>query len=123
MYLIMEPKLPFYSEALYFCVLFRLSFCLSVLCISAYPSAVHLSASLAMCLSVFLSLCLSVSLSLLICLSLCLSLSLSLFDCGSSPCNRFYPPPPPPTLSNSVKNFSKSVIILLGHFYKLYKNI
>ncbi len=33
------------------------------------------------------------------------------------------PPHPPPPLSNSVQNFSKSVIILLGHFYKLYKNI
>ncbi len=51
--------------------------------------------------------------------------TVSIFDCGSSPCNRFYPPtpPPPPPLSNSVQNFSKSVIILLGHFYKLKNKI
>ncbi len=53
----------------------------------------------------------------------------SIFDCGSSPCNRFYPPPhptpppPPPHPPRPPQNFSKSVIILLGHFYKLYKNI
>ncbi len=42
----------------------------------------------------------------------------AIFDCGSSPWNRFYPPPPPtpPPISNSVKNFFKSVSLLLGHF-------
>ncbi len=40
----------------------------------------------------------------------------SVFDCGSSPCNHFYPPPPPP-LSNSVQNASSIAIMLSRHYY------
>ncbi len=45
---------------------------------------------------------------------------LMIFDCGSSPCNRFYPPTPPHPLSNSVKNASSIVIMLLRYYYKIY---
>jgi hypothetical protein len=50
-------------------------------------------------------------------------ISYLVFECGSSPCNRFYTHPPlhPPPLSNSVQNFSSIVIMLLRYYYGIYK--